>query len=105
MAPLPTRPPIRKALFVGIQYEGSRNADNIQLMCPHRDVRDFKQFVVSTFVYLFGWPSLYEILAGVLDEYGYFEENITIMLDDEDTPEVLRPTRQNLVCVMWVWRP
>ncbi|KAF9449426.1 hypothetical protein P691DRAFT_812596, partial [Macrolepiota fuliginosa MF-IS2] len=59
--------PQKKALLIGIEYKGD-------LVGPHKDVKDMKRLLI--------------------ERHGYAEENVTLLIDDEDHPSLLHPTRE-----------
>ncbi|KAF9816588.1 hypothetical protein IEO21_03989 [Rhodonia placenta] len=72
--PVPTRPPVRKALSIAVQYSSLKEYD-LDLEGTHNDPR---------------------ILADLLvDVYKYNREDITILIDDEDKKHSW-PTRKNI---------
>ncbi|KAJ7102912.1 caspase domain-containing protein [Mycena epipterygia] len=66
-----TRPSMKKALLIGIEYRSSKS--QVVLDLPHDDVLELKQFLIES--------------------YGYSKENITVMLD---RPGELQPTLKNI---------
>ncbi|KAI0687563.1 caspase domain-containing protein [Earliella scabrosa] len=69
----PARKPIRRALIIGINYEGQKDA----LRAAHEDAR--------------AWTKL------CIDKYGFKESEITLMLDShESVPSHLWPTGDNI---------
>ncbi|KAJ7689048.1 peptidase C14, caspase domain-containing protein [Mycena rosella] len=69
--PRTTRSPQKKALLIGIDYNGSKSQEVLDL--PHDDVSKLKQFLI--------------------DAYGYPTKNITLVLDK---PGELQPTLKNI---------
>ncbi|TFK46487.1 hypothetical protein OE88DRAFT_1739379 [Heliocybe sulcata] len=65
----------KRALLIGINYTRAQDSGNI-LEGPCKDARTFKQLLT--------------------ERYGYYEEEITLMTDDDGTPKHLRPTRRNI---------
>ena len=93
------RKPARKALIVGIAYKGTRTDGLGELRTPHKDAREWKAFLIGTFIPLAIHPTIaYTSRARVMvEKYQFCEEEITLMLDDEGCP--LIPTRENIVRV------
>ncbi|KAI9432855.1 caspase domain-containing protein [Lactarius indigo] len=67
----------RRALLVGISYKGDHNTWS-PLDGPHEDVDRFQQLLIDT--------------------YGYRPEDITILKDDPNIPDLSHPTRVNMIC-------
>ena len=66
-----------KALLVGIQYSNPEHDGVASLYNPHQDVKEFSDHLIK-----------YE---------GYQEDNVTLLLDEEDTPVEFLPTKNNIV--------
>jgi len=66
----------RRALLVGISYNGPHNKWPA-LDGPHDDVDRFRQLLTET--------------------YGYRPEDITVMRDDTNLPDLSHPTRDNMI--------
>lgn len=66
----------RRALLVGISYNGPHNQWPA-LDGPHSDVDRFRQLLTDT--------------------YGYRPEDITVMRDDPNFPDLSHPTRVNMI--------
>jgi hypothetical protein len=66
----------RRALLVGISYSGPHNKWPA-LDGPHDDVDRFRQLLTET--------------------YGYQSEDITVMRDDPNLPDLSHPTRDNMI--------
>ncbi|KAF8198279.1 peptidase C14, caspase domain-containing protein [Mycena galopus ATCC 62051] len=66
-----SRPAKKKALLIGISYKDSKTHDKLNM--PHEDVMKLREFLIK--------------------EYGYTQENITVMLDK---PGELQPTQKNI---------
>ncbi|KAL6300410.1 peptidase C14, caspase domain-containing protein, partial [Sparassis latifolia] len=78
--PVPVRPPARKALSVAAQYSRLKQIDEMyELEGTHNDP-----------------PRIRELL---LDVYGYRDEDITILMDDE-SGRYAWPTRDNIMKAM-----
>ncbi|KAI0754085.1 caspase domain-containing protein [Daedaleopsis nitida] len=70
------RKPVRRALLIGITYKGT---DGPRLRMPHKDARDLRDLLLDK------------------DKYGFLESEITLMLDDDDVPSHLVPSRENIL--------
>jgi len=65
----------RRALLVGISYQ--RTGEWEVLEGTHMDVRRFRQLLIKT--------------------YGYAEEDIIVLKDDPNLPDLSQPTRDNMI--------
>ncbi|KAG6914795.1 hypothetical protein DXG01_015254 [Tephrocybe rancida] len=75
----PVRPPLRRALLVGIQYirDDDDDMDRVdKLRGPHKDVLEMRELLI--------------------DCYSYLPEDIVVLVDT-DEPEQIQPTRDNMV--------
>ena len=104
--PINMRKPVLKALIIGIMYKDSQGE---QLRTPHQDARDWRQLLIgeSESSSASHHPSHFHrnLITGYLliaafppEKYGFREENIVLMLDDDDIPEERQPNRKNIVC-------
>ncbi|KAI9456372.1 caspase domain-containing protein [Lactarius psammicola] len=66
----------RRALLVGINYRGDHN-EWPALDGPHKDVEDMRQLLIDTL--------------------GYRPEDVTVLKDDPNLPDLLYPTRVNMI--------
>ena len=85
----------RRALLVGISYNGDHNKWPA-LDGPHEDVDRFRQLLTGTWSYNWLGPFL---LTNILspETYKYRPEDITVMRDDPTLPDLSHPTRDNMV--------
>jgi hypothetical protein len=85
----------RRALLVGISYSGPHNKWPA-LDGPHDDVDRFRQLLTGTWPYtsLRPFPSTTVLFP---ETYGYQSEDITVMRDDPNLPDLSHPTRDNMV--------
>ncbi|KAJ7618651.1 caspase domain-containing protein [Roridomyces roridus] len=74
VAPAPA-PPKRRALLIGISYQGSLSSGQTPLKGPHADVRRMHKLLI--------------------EKYGYAVGDIVVLLDDEGVG--LQPTRVNIL--------
>ncbi|TFK85488.1 peptidase C14 [Polyporus arcularius HHB13444] len=72
-----SRKPVRKGLVVAISYKNSQVPSVKKLHSPHKDARDWRNLMIN--------------------KYNFAERDITMMLDDEDTPPHLLPTEENII--------
>ncbi|TFK85486.1 hypothetical protein K466DRAFT_588065 [Polyporus arcularius HHB13444] len=72
-----SRKPVRKGLIVAISYKNSQDPTIKELHSPHKDARDWRNLMI--------------------DKYHFADADITMMLDDEDTPPRLLPTEENII--------
>ncbi|RPD69580.1 hypothetical protein L226DRAFT_575567 [Lentinus tigrinus ALCF2SS1-7] len=71
------RKPARKGLIIAISYKNSVDPRIRELHFPHKDGNDWRSLMIS--------------------KYNFAEDDITMMLDDEDTPPHLLPTKENIL--------
>ncbi|KAG5639054.1 hypothetical protein H0H81_007312 [Sphagnurus paluster] len=93
------RPPQKKALLVGIQYErdvdGEGDAANV-LRGPHRDVTDMRDLLIGAFKNCFLPMATILTHFAFKEYYLYPPQNIVVLVDTDD-PNQMQPTRDNLV--------
>lgn len=86
----------KKALLIGINYDGSASETLTPLEEAHNDVRKLKEFILSKLACSkCGSLLLSHIAPLVVGNYDYKEENIRTLLDDGVSKQ---PTRENIVC-------
>ena len=85
----------RRALLVGISYNGDHNKWPA-LDGPHEDVDRFRQLLTGTCSYNWLGPFLLTTILSP-DTYRYRPEDITVMRDDPNLPALSHPTRDNMV--------
>ena len=85
----------RRALLVGISYNGAHNQWPA-LDGPHSDVDRFRQLLIGTYssTSLRPFPTTTVLFS---DTYKYCPEDITVMRDDPSFPDLSHPTRVNMV--------
>jgi hypothetical protein len=87
--------PKRRALLVGISYKHRPSEEWAPLEGPYEDVTHFRELLIGAYSFLFCKRRLTLILT--LDTYGYSPEDITVLRDDPELPDLSQPTRDNMV--------
>jgi len=91
--------PKRRALLVGISYKRRPSEEWAPLEGPYEDVTHFRELLIGAYSFLSCKRRLTLILT--IDTHGYSPEDITVLKDDPELPDLSHPTRDNMVIELY----